>query len=57
MRKNEVFIGLQFARANNLDLNKEAVFQVVSNNNMSILSSAIAEPSSQDDWELLVLPF
>lgn len=52
--KDEVFIGSQFARANNIDLEKEAVFQLVSLNNIAVLSSAIAEPTSQDDWELLV---
>jgi len=52
--KDEVLIGSQFARANKIDLEKEAVFQVVSLNNTAILSSAIAEPTSQDDWELLV---
>lgn len=53
--KDEVFIGSQFARANNIDIEKEAVFQIVPLNNIAMLSSAIAEPTSHDDWELLVI--
>jgi hypothetical protein len=47
-------VGSQFERTFNIDLEKEAVFQLVSLNNIAVLTSTIAEPTSQDDWELLV---
>ncbi len=49
----DVVIGSHFARLNGLVPGMETVFQIHSKN-VPILSSVIAEPCMEEDWELLV---
>jgi hypothetical protein len=49
-----VVIGTQFARLNGLFPDEETAFEVFSKN-VSVLSSVIAEPCMEEDWELLVI--
>lgn len=49
-----VVIGTQFARLNGLDPDVETVFEIFPKN-IPILSSVIAEPCKEEDWELLVI--
>ena len=50
-----VIIGAQFARINNLNTEETAVFQVCKELAGSVVS-AVAEPGSEEDWEMLVKP-
>lgn len=50
---DDVVIGAQFARLNGLIPDVETAFEVFSKN-VPILSSVIAEPCVEEDWELLV---
>ena len=50
----DVVIGAHFARLNGLVAGVETAFQVHSKN-VPILSSVIAQPCLEEDWELLVL--
>ena len=49
-----VVIGTQFARLNGLDPDVETAFEIFPKN-IPILSSVIAEPCKEEDWELLVI--
>lgn len=51
---DEVVIGTLFAKANNLKTGVETVFQVLPHH-VPTLTSVMAEPCSDEDWELLVL--
>ena len=54
MDNEDVVIGAHFARLNGLVTGVETAFQVHSKN-VPILSSVIAQPCLEEDWELLVL--
>jgi hypothetical protein len=47
-------IGTQFARLNGLDPGVETAFEIFPKI-IPILSSVIAEPCKEEDWELLVI--
>jgi hypothetical protein len=49
-----VVIGTQFARLNGLVTDVETAFEIFPKN-VPILSSVIAEPCLEEDWELLVI--
>ena len=50
-----VVLGVHFARVNGLKMGKEGAFQVV-REGVAVLSSAVAEPTTEEDWEILVSP-
>jgi hypothetical protein len=52
--EENVVIGTQFARLNGLVTDVETAFEIFTKN-VPILSSVIAEPCMEEDWELLVI--
>lgn len=48
-----VMIGAQFARINNLSTEEITMFEI-SKEAVGSIISAVAEPSSEEDWEMLV---